>query len=117
MQQFNTLPVRRLEEDPRAPLERSTWPATLASVQQILDHGLDLGSITIFVGDNGTGKSTIVEALARRFWFEPRGWDSFCRALHSANGVRPRQASTTGAWVGSVETGCVPSGRNHARTL
>ncbi|NWN88251.1 MAG: AAA family ATPase [Micrococcaceae bacterium] len=87
MQQFNTLPVRRLEEDPRAPLERSTWPATLASVAQILDHGLDLGSITIFVGDNGTGKSTIVEALAAAFGLNPEG------GTHSAvHSTRPTES-------------------------
>lgn len=66
MKAFSTLPVRRLEEHPQAPLDRDCWPATLASVRQIVDFGLDLGPITVLVGNNGTGKSTIVEALPQR---------------------------------------------------
>lgn len=73
MQYFSTLPVRRIHEHPLNPLDRASWPATLPPVQQILDHGLDLSPITVLVGDNGTGKSTIVEALAAAYGLNPEG--------------------------------------------
>lgn len=36
----------------------------MPAVRAILEHGLDLGSVTVLVGENGSGKSTIVEAVA-----------------------------------------------------
>ena len=73
MSPFSALPVRRVEEHPLVPMDRGSWPATLAPVQQILDAGLDLSPVTVLVGDNGTGKSTIVEALAAAFGLNPEG--------------------------------------------
>ncbi|OAV53970.1 AAA family ATPase [Enteractinococcus helveticum] len=73
MSLFSALPVRRVEEHPQAPMERGFWPATLAPVQQILDAGLDFSPVTVLVGDNGSGKSTIVEALAAAFGLNPEG--------------------------------------------
>lgn len=73
MSPFSALPVRRVEEHPLAPMDRASWPATLAPVQHILDSGFDFSPITVLVGDNGTGKSTIVEALAAAFGLNPEG--------------------------------------------
>jgi predicted ATPase len=70
---LNTLPVRRLEEHILDPMNRQRWPATLAPIRQILDSGLDLGPATVFVGENGVGKSTVVEALAAAFGLNPEG--------------------------------------------
>lgn len=39
----------------------------------MLDDGLELGSATVFVGENGTGKSTIVEAIAVAFGLSAEG--------------------------------------------
>ncbi|WP_326947498.1 AAA family ATPase [Arthrobacter sp. RIT-PI-e] len=39
----------------------------------ILDHGLDLGPATVLVGDNGSGKSTIIEAIALAYGLSPEG--------------------------------------------
>ncbi len=69
---FSTLPVRRIEASDAA-LDRDTWPATLAPVRQLLDDGLDLGPVTVFVGDNGAGKSTLVEAIAIAFGMNAEG--------------------------------------------
>lgn len=70
---ISSLPVRRLQEDPSAPMDRGSWPATLPVIRQILDSGLDLGPATILVGDNGVGKSTVVEALAAAFGLNAEG--------------------------------------------
>ncbi|MGW4473589.1 AAA family ATPase [Nonomuraea sp. NPDC004354] len=43
----------------------SGWPATLAPVRYLAEHGLTLTApVTFLVGENGSGKSTIVEAIA-----------------------------------------------------
>ncbi|GAA1138990.1 AAA family ATPase [Nesterenkonia lutea] len=73
MDAMSMLPVRRLEEHALAPMDRHRWPATLAPIRQTLDSGLDLGPVTVFVGDNGVGKSTLVEALAAAFGLNPEG--------------------------------------------
>lgn len=73
MNAFSSLPLRRVEEHPLAPADRGSWPATLAPVRQILEDGLDLGPVTVLVGDNGAGKSTLVEAIAAAFGLNPEG--------------------------------------------
>lgn len=75
------LPVRRIEESDHEPLPRGAWPATLAPVRQLLDDGLDLGRATVLVGENGTGKSTLVEAIAMAYGLSPEGGGT--GAMHS----------------------------------
>lgn len=59
------LPARRLEVSPHAELPEATvWPRTVPAVAHLLEHGLDLHRCTVLVGENGSGKSTVVEALA-----------------------------------------------------
>jgi predicted ATPase len=70
---FDRFPIRRLTEHPANNLDRRTWPATLAPVTTILDHGLDLGPATVLVGENGSGKSTIIEAIALAYGLSPEG--------------------------------------------
>ena len=77
---FSSRPVRRIEEHRLAPLSKDVWPATIPAVRQILDEGLDLSRLTVFVGENGTGKSTIVEALAQAFGLNAEGGTQ--NALH-----------------------------------
>ena len=67
-------PVRRVELRPSAALDRSSWPCTLPAVRQLLRHGLDLpAGVTFLVGENGTGKSTLVEAVAEAAGLNPEG--------------------------------------------
>lgn len=42
-------------------------------MRQLLTQGLDLGPATVLVGDNGSGKSTIVEAIAEAYGLNPEG--------------------------------------------
>ncbi|WP_204331648.1 AAA family ATPase [Geodermatophilus sabuli] len=59
-------PVRRLRPDPDAPrLPDDVWPASVPAVAQVLRAGLELGAgATVLVGENGSGKSTVLEVLA-----------------------------------------------------
>lgn len=73
-------PVRRVVANEHA--QRARWPATVAAVSQILDEGLELGhGVTLLVGENGTGKSTIVEAVAMAFGLSAEGGSN--QARHS----------------------------------
>ena len=67
-------PVRRVERHPSRDLDRSRWPATVPAVAQLLRDGLDLPSgVTFLVGENGSGKSTVVEAVAGAYGLNPEG--------------------------------------------
>lgn len=71
--EFNSLPVRRVEQHPLAPLAGRAWPATVPAIGQLLRDGLDLSPLTVFVGENGAGKSTLVEAVAGAFGLNVEG--------------------------------------------
>ena len=67
-------PVRRVERHPQATYDPSVWPYTLAPVRQLLEDGLDLApGVTFLVGENGSGKSTVVEAVAMAYGLNPEG--------------------------------------------
>ena len=58
-------PVRRFRPDPTAPPPDDGWPLTVPAVAHILREGLDLaGGARVLVGENGSGKSTVLEVLA-----------------------------------------------------
>lgn len=65
--------VRQIRLDSSAGTDR--YPFTLPVVQHLARTGrLDLdASVTFLVGDNGTGKSTLMEALAVTAGFNPEG--------------------------------------------
>jgi predicted ATPase len=65
--------VRRIQAIPDGP-RGGGWPFTLPPVAQLLRDGLDLApGVTFLVGENGSGKSTIVEALAMAYGLNPEG--------------------------------------------
>ncbi|WP_244302824.1 AAA family ATPase [Leucobacter coleopterorum] len=45
----------------------------MPAVREILTNGLDFSPLTVFVGENGSGKSTIVEAIAGAFGLNVEG--------------------------------------------
>jgi predicted ATPase len=50
------------------------WPFTVPAIKALAQNGLDFERpVTFFVGENGTGKSTIVEAIAEAFKIDVRG--------------------------------------------
>lgn len=66
--------VRRVERDPAAEWDADAWWARIPAVRTVLDAGLDLpAGVTFLVGENGSGKSTMVEALAQAYGLNPEG--------------------------------------------
>lgn len=73
------VPVRRVETRPEASWDEAAWPYRIPAVAALLRDGLDLGRVTILVGENGSGKSTIVEAIAEAFGFNAEGGSTGAR--------------------------------------
>lgn len=106
---MSRLPVRRVEAGEWADeVPAGRWPRTLGPVGHLLRHGIDLAPATIIVGENGTGKSTIVEGIAEAYGLPAtggaprRGRQEFSTALAPAlRLVRDRGASRHGFFLRS----------------
>jgi len=71
---FDQPPVVRVEPTDSAALPKDRWPRTIPAVEQLLTDGLALDKgVTFLVGENGSGKSTIVEAVAMAYGMSPEG--------------------------------------------
>ncbi|WP_202925918.1 ATP-binding cassette domain-containing protein [Goekera deserti] len=86
-------PVRRLKPDPGAPppddATLQTWPFTVPAVRQVLREGFELPTgALVLVGENGSGKSTVVELLAGALGLNPEGGSVGTR--HSTRASEPR---------------------------
>lgn len=65
--------IRRLDRPP-GDIDFDGWPFTLAPVAQLLRDGLELTpGVSFLVGENGSGKSTMVEAIAMAYGLDPEG--------------------------------------------
>jgi predicted ATPase len=66
--------VRSFARFPDADIDRSVWPATVPAVAQVLRDGFELpAGLTILIGENGSGKSTVVEMFAEALRMNPQG--------------------------------------------
>jgi len=71
---FDQPPVVRVSASPDGGLPPGEWPRTVPAVEQLLREGLTLDKgVTFLVGENGSGKSTMVEAVAMAFGLSPEG--------------------------------------------
>lgn len=71
-----------------APDGGSHWPTGIPAVAQVLREGLELDpGVTFLVGENGSGKSTIVEGVAIAYGLSPEGGSR--QAMHS---TRPTES-------------------------
>jgi predicted ATPase len=75
-------PVRRVVARQDAAYDAGAWPYSLPPVAQLMREGLELQpGVTFLVGENGSGKSTIVEAVAGAAGINPEGGSR--NAMHS----------------------------------
>lgn len=66
----------------------NVWPGTIPAVRQLFDEGLQLDpGITFLVGENGSGKSTVLEGIALAYGMSPEGGSTFAR-----HGTRPTES-------------------------
>lgn len=93
------LPIRRVDRARDASVPADGWPWSLAPVAQLLEQGLDLGRVTILVGENGTGKSTIVEAVAMAYGLGAEGGSTAAqhRTMATESGLHEALLLTRGA--------------------
>lgn len=86
---FDELPVSALSRDPHSPVEpdERAWPWRIPAVRQLLAQRTELDRLTVIVGENGSGKSTIVEAIAQGFGLSPEGGSTNAR-----HGTRPTES-------------------------
>jgi predicted ATPase len=77
---FDQPPVRRVEVPADRSLPHRAWPMTVPAVAQLVADGLDLPKgVTFLVGENGTGKSTLVEGVAMAYGLSPEGGTTHSR--------------------------------------
>jgi predicted ATPase len=72
------------------------WPFTIPAVRAMIERGrLALHpAVTFFIGENGSGKSTVLEAIARKAGFSPEGgWKR--RAVEMIAGSSPLDDAIT----------------------
>ena len=75
---IDSRPVIQVSANDRAQLGQ--WPATIEAVRQVLTEGLELPSgVTLLIGENGTGKSTLVEGIAMAYGLNPEGGSTHAR--------------------------------------
>ena len=73
-EEFDARPVRAFTPGPGVDVDGSRWPASVPAVAQLLREGLELpAGLTVLVGENGSGKSTVVECLAEAYGLNPQG--------------------------------------------
>ncbi|QIK72682.1 AAA family ATPase [Propioniciclava coleopterorum] len=72
-------PVRAVEARRGAEWDARVWPYNIPAVGRLLESGLELSQATILVGENGSGKSTILEAVAEAYGFNPEGGSTGAR--------------------------------------
>ncbi|MBW8761968.1 MAG: AAA family ATPase [Microbacterium sp.] len=87
-------PVVAVRPNDDAPMPSSAWPTSIPAVAQVLREGIDLSpGVTFLVGENGSGKSTIVEGVAIAYGLSPEGGSR--QAMHS---TRPTE-SLLSDWI------------------
>jgi predicted ATPase len=98
--------VRAFRPSAGVAVDLDAWPATVPAAAHLLREGLELPpGITILVGENGSGKSTVVELLAEAYGLDPQGGS----LLASSRPARVRSTEPSAGDRLFVERG--PAGR------
>ena len=92
--------------------DRGEWPFTVPAVAALVGSGLVLDApVTFLVGENGSGKSTVVEAVAEAWGADVRGgrsdspWSSELEPSALGSVLQLDRTATGGRMVGRRATG------------
>ena len=73
-EKFDARPVLQFRPQDGAVVDELVWPASVPAMAQLLREGLELpAGLTVLVGENGSGKSTVVACLAESYGLNPQG--------------------------------------------
>ncbi len=73
-EEFDARPVRTFLPAAGQQVNEAVWPASVPAMAQLLREGLEVpAGLTVLVGENGSGKSTVVESLAEAYGLNPQG--------------------------------------------
>lgn len=85
---FDARPVRTFQPREDLEVDESVWPASVPAVAHLLREGLELpAGLTVLVGENGSGKSTVVECLAEAYGLNPQGGSALAQTFQ----IRPSE--------------------------
>jgi predicted ATPase len=85
---FDARPVRTFQPREGLEVDESVWPASVPAVAHLLREGLELpAGLTVLVGENGSGKSTVVEGLAEAYGLNPQGGSALAQTFQ----IRPSE--------------------------
>lgn len=91
---FDQPPVVAVRPAPDAPRSAAGWPLSIPAVAQVMSQGIEFGGgVTFLVGENGSGKSTVLEGIALAYGFSPEGGSN--QAMHSTR----RSESPLSEWL------------------
>jgi len=86
--EFDARPVRAFRPGDGVRVDESAWPASVPAMAQLLREGLELpAGLTVLVGENGSGKSTVIESLAEAYGLNPQGGSAQARLFR----IRPSE--------------------------
>jgi predicted ATPase len=89
--EFDTRPVRAFLPGPDVRDQGSgelAWPGCVPAMAQLLRDGLELpAGLTVLVGENGSGKSTVMETLAEAYGLNPQGGSALAQSFR----IRPSE--------------------------
>ena len=115
---FDQPPVVEVRADPERPLPANEWPMTIPAVAQLLREGLTLpAGVTFLVGENGSGKSTIVEAVAMAYGLGREGGSTGSRHGTRASESPLSRLSVPAAGSRGGTLGVLPARGDDARLL
>jgi predicted ATPase len=90
---FDARPVRTFLPAAGLEVDESVWPASVPAMAQLLREGLELpAGLTVLVGENGSGKSTVVETLAEAYGLNPQGGSAMGQSFR----IRPSEPGVGG---------------------
>jgi predicted ATPase len=81
-EEFDARPVRTFLPAADLQVDEAVWPASVPAMAQLLREGLEVpAGLTVLVGENGSGKSTVVEALAEAYGLNPQGGSALAQTF------------------------------------